>query len=169
MKEAHQVLIRNLNEQSRLEQEDLAEIGTFQCAVRDFEPNEDFIRQGEEPEFAALVVSGMVARYHLLSSGRRQYLSFHLPGDLPDAQGLFIERMDHALCAMGPASVGFIPHRELLRAFKRRPNLGIAIWRRRCSMPRSSGRPSPTTAQGRCRSEWRICSANSSIAPVARG
>ena len=151
MKAAHQVLIRNLNEQSRLEQEDLAEIGTFQCAVRDFEPNEDFIHQGEEPEFAALVVSGMVARYHLLSSGRRQYLSFHLPGDLPDAQGLFIERMDHALCAMGPASVGFIPHRELLRAFKRRPNLRIAIWREtlldaaifREAITNNSARPMP--------------------------
>ncbi len=71
----------------------------------------------------------MVARYHLLQGGRRQYLSFHMSGDLPDAQGLFIERMDHALCAIGPATVAFIPHRQILKAFERRPSLGIAIWR----------------------------------------
>ncbi|WP_407175454.1 hypothetical protein [Bradyrhizobium sp. STM 3562] len=57
----------------------------------------------------------MVARYHLLQEGRRQYLSLHMSADLPDAQGLFIERMDHALCAIGPATVAFIPHREILK------------------------------------------------------
>lgn len=92
-------------------------------------PDEDFIPQGDHPEVAALVVSGMVDRYHLLQGGRQQYLSFHMSGDLPDAQGLFIERMDHALCAIGPATVAFILHRQILRAFQRRPSLGIAIWR----------------------------------------
>lgn len=91
--------------------------------------DEDVIRQGDYPEHAVLVVSGMVARYHLLQGGRRQYLSFHMTGDLPDAQGLFIERMDHALCAIGPASVAFIQHHQILEAFERRPTLGIAIWR----------------------------------------
>jgi CRP-like cAMP-binding protein len=52
-----------------------------------------------------------------------------MSGDLPDAQGLFIERMDHALCAIGPAIVAFISHRQILKAFERRPTLGIAIWR----------------------------------------
>lgn len=129
MEKAHEVLIRNLKEHSQLADEDLAEINNLSCSVRTLVPNEDFIRQGDDPEHAALVVVGMVARYHLLRGGRRQYLSFHLAGDLPDSQGLFIERMDHALCAIGAASIAFIPHRELLRAFKRRPTLGFAIWR----------------------------------------
>lgn len=126
---AHETLIRNLKEHSRLPGEDVAEICNFPITSRDLAPDEDFIRQGDRPELAALVVSGMVARYHLLEGGRRQYLSFHLSGDLPDAQGLFIERMDHALCAIGPATVAFIPHRQILRAFERRPSLGMAIWR----------------------------------------
>jgi CRP-like cAMP-binding protein len=123
------VLIRSLKEHSRLSDEDIAEICALSVTSREFAPDEDFIRQGDAPELAALVVSGMVARYHLLAGGRRQYLSFHLSGDLPDAQGMFIERMDHALCAIGPATVAFIPHRELLRAFKRHPAVGFAIWR----------------------------------------
>ena len=98
-------------------------------ATKEIAPDEDIIRQGDEPEHAVLVVSGMVARYHLLQGGRRQYLSFHMSGDLPDAQGLFIERMDHALCAIGAAAAAFIPHRQILKAFERRPTLGIAIWR----------------------------------------
>jgi CRP-like cAMP-binding protein len=129
MDTAHEVLIRSLKEHSRLADDDIAEVCSLAWMVRDYAPNEDFIRQGDTPEYAALVVSGMVARYHLLATGRRQYLSFHLSGDLPDAQGLFIESMDHALCAIGPASVAFIPHKELLRVFERRPSLAFAIWR----------------------------------------
>ncbi|MGH6681440.1 MAG: Crp/Fnr family transcriptional regulator, partial [Bradyrhizobium sp.] len=101
---------------------------------------------------SALVVSGMVARYHLLEGGRRQYLSFHMSGDLPDAQGLFLERMDHALCAVGPAHVAFIPHRELVEVFQRHPSVGIALWREtlldaaifREAITNNSARPMPT-------------------------
>jgi CRP-like cAMP-binding protein len=71
----------------------------------------------------------MVARYHLLDNGRRQYLSFHMAGDMPDAQALFVPKMDHAVCAIGPALIASIPHRELIAAFDRRPSLGFAIWR----------------------------------------
>ncbi|MDA9466266.1 Crp/Fnr family transcriptional regulator [Bradyrhizobium sp. CCBAU 53415] len=129
MEQAHDVLIRNLCGHTALAAEDIAEIRTLTFTVRDFLPNEDFIRQGDQPEHSALVVSGMVARYHLLGSGGRQYLAFHLTGDLPDAQGLFIEQMDHGLSALGPASVAFIPHRELLIAFRRRPTFSQAVWR----------------------------------------
>ncbi|MDA9422060.1 MULTISPECIES: Crp/Fnr family transcriptional regulator [Bradyrhizobium] len=129
MEKAHDVLIRNLCGHTALTAEDIAEIRTLTFTVRDFLPNEDFIRQGDRPEHSALVVSGMVARYHLLGSGRRQYLAFHLTGDLPDAQGLFIDQMDHGLSALGPASVAFIPHRELFIAFRRRPTFSLAVWR----------------------------------------
>lgn len=129
MDSPHEVLIRNLKEHSRLTEEDVAEVCNFSLTTRELAPDEDFISQGDDPEFSVLVVTGMVARYHLLEGGRRQYLSFHMSGDLPDAQAIFIEKMDHALCAIGPATVAFIPHGELLRAFKRRPGVGFAIWR----------------------------------------
>ncbi len=129
MDHPHETLIRNLKEHSRLQEQDVAEISKFSLITKELSPDEDFIRQGDHPKHAVLVVAGMVARYHLLKGGRRQYLSFHMSGDLPDAQGLFIERMDHALCAIGPACVAFIPHKQILKAFERRPSLGIAIWR----------------------------------------
>lgn len=129
MDKAHEVLIRNLNEHTALGPEDVAEIRALTFIQRDFAPGEDFIRQGEVPKVAALVVSGMVTRYHLLDSGRRQYLAFHIAGDLPDAQGLFIDQMDHGLSALGPATVAFIPHREMFAAFRRQPTLAFSVWR----------------------------------------
>jgi CRP-like cAMP-binding protein len=127
--EAHQILVRKLKEHSRLSSEDLAEINALSHAVKEFVPAEDLIRQGDDPNVSVLVIQGMVARYHLLPDGRRQYLSFHMAGDMPDSQALFIDRMDHAVCAMGPALIATIPHRELLAAFNRRPSVAFAIWR----------------------------------------
>jgi CRP-like cAMP-binding protein len=129
MEPAHKSILRKLGEHSRLGEEDVAQIEKLSYSVRQFEPNEDLIRQGDRPDAAILVMSGTVGRYHLLGGGTRQYLSFHFVGDLPDAQGLFIDEMDHAVCAMGGAVVAFIPHTELIKAFKARPSLGFAVWR----------------------------------------
>jgi CRP-like cAMP-binding protein len=129
MAEVHRRLIRKLREHSRLSAEDLSEINALSHSLKELQPDEDLIRQGDDPDVSALVLAGMVARYHLLDDGLRQYLSFHMAGDMPDAQGLFVAKMDHAVCAIGPALVALIPHRELLAAFERTPSLGFAIWR----------------------------------------
>lgn len=124
-----EVLTRKLREHSRLTAEDLAILNRLTHVVRKLKANEDLIRQGDDPKVSAVVLSGMVARYHLLASGSRQYLSYHMSGDMPDAQALFIDRMDHAVCAIGNAAVALVPHKELLAAFNQRPTVGFAIWR----------------------------------------
>jgi CRP-like cAMP-binding protein len=124
------ILARKLKEHSRLTADDVAELEKLTFHRRSLRPNEDFIRQGDRPDMAALVLGGMVARYHLLKSGGRQYLSFHIKGDLPDAQSLFLDYMDHAVCAIGEgAELALMPHKEIIRVFERRPSVGFAIWR----------------------------------------
>jgi CRP-like cAMP-binding protein len=78
----------------------MAAIRTLPSTERKVSPNEDIVRQGDKPKISAIVVEGTVARYHTLTGGRRQYLSLHIPGDMPDSQTLFIETMDHAVCAI---------------------------------------------------------------------
>jgi CRP-like cAMP-binding protein len=129
METVHRALVRKLREHSTLTREDLAEIRSLTFTVHSLAPNEDFIRQGDAPHVSAVVLSGIVARYHLLADGRRQYLSFHMRGDLPDAQTLFLEKMDHAVSAIGSATIAAVPHREIEKVFERRPNLGFAIWK----------------------------------------
>jgi CRP-like cAMP-binding protein len=129
MDNVHQTLINKLKEHSKLAADDLDAIGTISYVVRHLAPAEDLIRQGDTTRVSALVLGGMLARYHLMPSGRRQYLSFHLKGDVPDAQMLFIDKMDHGLCAMDHAMVASIPHSELTRVFRERPTISFAIWR----------------------------------------
>ena len=97
--------------------------------MQELDPNQDIVRQGDRPKVSVLITRGIVARYHLLPDGGRQYLSFHLTGDMPDSQALFVDQMDHAVCAIGPACVAAVSHRDLLLAFDQRPTLAHAIWR----------------------------------------
>ena len=127
--EADTIVVSKLKQHSRLSGDDIAEIRTFSFSPRELADHEDLIRQGDAPDRSVVVLSGWVARYHLLSSGGRQYLSFHMAGDWPDAQALFLDRMDHAVCALGPVLVAGVAHKELTRAISRRPTLGFAIWR----------------------------------------
>ena len=125
----HAMLVRKLKEHSRLSSDDVNEIRALKMTLRDLAANDDIVRQGDRPRVSILVVSGVVARYHLLPNGRRQYLAFHLTGDMPDSQALFVERMDHAVCAIGPTVVATIPHQALMTAFDRRPTVAFAVWR----------------------------------------
>jgi CRP-like cAMP-binding protein len=126
---AHDVILRKLSEHSSLHPLDETALRAVAMRTRRLRPNEDLILEGDEPEVAAVVIEGLVARYHALASGKRQYLSFHLPGDLPDLQTLFLEQMDHAVCAVGRAQVALIAHEDLIQLFKRQPSIGFAMWR----------------------------------------
>jgi CRP-like cAMP-binding protein len=146
---AADLLAGKLKEHSRLTGDDVAELERLTYHRRSLQPNEDFIRQGDRPDVAALVLTGMVARYHLLKNGGRQYLSFNIAGDLPDAQSLFLDRMDHAVCALDKVELALMPHKEITRVFERRPAVGLALWREtlidaaifRETITNNSGRP----------------------------
>ncbi len=146
---SHDILLRKLKAHSELSSSDIAALRSLPDIERRFEPDEDIVRQGDSPKVSAIVLGGVVARYHTLPSGRRQYLSLHIAGDMPDAQTLFIETMDHAVCAIDEAVISLIPHVALLALFEERPAVAIAIWREtlidaaifREAITNNSGRP----------------------------
>ena len=125
----HDVLIRKLKEHSSLNGADVAAIRRLPDTERTIGPGEDIVRQGDRPKVSVVVLKGMTARYHMLRGGGRQYLSLHIAGDMPDAQSLFLERMDHAVCAMDDVVIALIPHKALLKLFDERPVASFAFWR----------------------------------------
>lgn len=129
MSTVHDVMIRKLKAHSALSRDDIAVLQSQPATTRNVAANEDLVRQGENPKVSIIVLSGMLGRYHTLRSGGRQYLSFHIAGDWPDAQALFVERMDHSVCAMNEASIATISHRRLIGLIERVPSIAFAIWR----------------------------------------
>jgi CRP-like cAMP-binding protein len=107
-----------------LNAEEKAALASLPLRVRAIGENRDIVRQGDRPTECCLILEGLVCRYKMVNGGRRQILSLHFPGDLPDLQSLHLTTMDHSLGALTPTRVAFIPH-EALRAIARAtPSLG---------------------------------------------
>jgi CRP-like cAMP-binding protein len=122
-------LVEKASEHGTLLQADREAVRSLPYVTRTIDLEQDIVRQGDAPDAAVFVESGMVARYHTLASGDRQYLTMHITGDMPDVQSLFLKVMDHSLCAMDVATVALFPHDALRRVFVARPGVAFAFWR----------------------------------------
>lgn len=123
------LLMARMEKQCTLRADEKKLLQTIPSRLSAYSPGEDIVSQGEHPTHSVFVLSGMTARYHTLPTGHRQYISFHISGDMPDVQSLFLTVMDHSLCAMSVSQVALFPHEVLKRAFASHPQVGFAFWR----------------------------------------
>jgi len=89
----------------------------------------DLVRQGDRPDVSIFLLRGMLARYHTLVEGDRQYLALHIAGDLPDLQSLFLGVMDHSLVALDAVQIAYFQHDQLCRLVEEEPRVAMALWR----------------------------------------
>jgi CRP-like cAMP-binding protein len=75
------------------------------------------------------MLDGMTARYKVSADGKRQIMSFHIQGDIPDLQSLFIDVMDHSLAALVDSTVLTIPHDKMLELVSSHPRIAHLLWR----------------------------------------
>ncbi|MCW6510796.1 Crp/Fnr family transcriptional regulator [Lichenifustis flavocetrariae] len=97
--------------------------------MRSFPADQEIVRDGDDPDHCCLLIEGFMHCYKQLETGKRQIVSFHIPGDLPDLQTMQLNVMDHALGTLTPCVVAFIPHRALHLLVGEFPNLAVAFWR----------------------------------------
>jgi CRP-like cAMP-binding protein len=127
--QALELLVQTLGRHSTLSTKDQRAIRKLHTRVTTVERGADIVRQGDRPHVSVMVISGMLARYHTMPSGDRQYLSLHIAGDLPDLQSLFLGIMDHSVCAVDEAEIASFLHSDILALVKRAPSAGVAFWR----------------------------------------
>jgi CRP-like cAMP-binding protein len=89
---------------------------------------ENIYEQGAQPAFVGCVVSGVVCRYTMVSSGQRQILAFLIPGDI-GMQTLFTDELDYAIGAVTPATVALVPREPFRQLLEQHPRLALALWR----------------------------------------
>jgi CRP-like cAMP-binding protein len=74
-------------------------------------------------------VEGWSYRCKLLAEGRRQIISFHVAGDMPDLQSLHLGTLDHSVAALTPCTFALIPHESLRRLTGAFPDVTALLWR----------------------------------------
>ncbi len=70
----------------------------------------------------------MTIRYKILD-GKRQIFSFHIPGDIYDAQSFLLDEMDHSVATLTPCKVAVISHMAMKDLTETYPRIGRAIWK----------------------------------------
>jgi CRP-like cAMP-binding protein len=122
-------LIRKLRINTRLDAEDIAAIERLPFVREELGPGSAIAREGDRPSRCCLVVTGFLYRAKITEEGKRQILSFHVPGDIPDLQSLHLHVSDHDLVALDEATVGFIQHEAMHGITRARPAVTAALWR----------------------------------------
>jgi CRP-like cAMP-binding protein len=122
-------LLRKLESIAPLAPEEKAALLRLPLRLKTVATHQDIVRAGDSPSESCLIVAGFACRYILTADGKRQILSFHIAGDIPDLQSLHIDVMDHSLATLVPSSLAFIQHSDLRTFMRSHPRLGDLFWR----------------------------------------
>jgi CRP-like cAMP-binding protein len=85
-----EMLTRRLRADTSLSEDDLKVIKALPIDLQEVEADSPIVSEGDRPSHCCLMVTGFSIRSKVASAGRRQILSFHIPGDIPDLQSLFL-------------------------------------------------------------------------------
>jgi CRP-like cAMP-binding protein len=123
------VLARKLDAFTGLSQAEKRAIAELPFAPHRFEADQDVAQLGDVPHASFTILEGWACRYKMVPGGRRQIMAFHIPGDLPDLQSVFLPRLDHSIAAITPLKVAFIHHRDLRDIMRQHEGVAAALWR----------------------------------------
>jgi len=122
-------LIRKLEQFVRLSSRDRTLLSrTSSERVRTFGPRVDINREGDQPGDVHLILSGWACRYKLLEDGRRQVVSFFLPGDMCDLNVFILKRMDHSIGTITSVTIADLAREFFDEISAGYPRVATALW-----------------------------------------
>jgi CRP-like cAMP-binding protein len=112
----------------RLSAEDKAVLDDLaQTRVRQATRREDIIREGDPPRSLRLFLDGWACRSKILADGRRQIVSFLLPGDLCDLNVFVLREMDHTISTLTPVSYAEVSYDAVNAITSKYPRITQAL------------------------------------------
>jgi CRP-like cAMP-binding protein len=90
-------------------------------------PHEDLVREGESALHLSLILSGFAYGCRVLPDGRRQIVSYLIPGDLCDLRLLILPTPTHTVSTLTAANVLVFGRDALLGLIERHPRLGRGL------------------------------------------
>lgn len=122
-----QCALRRLPAFIQKSEEEIAFLDTLKSDHLTVEAGEEFIHPEQSDSELYTLYSGWAFRYKELADGRRQILSFSLPGDLIGLQGTMFEKSAYGAIALTRVELCVIPRRKLARLFERSPEIAYQV------------------------------------------
>ncbi|MBR0933408.1 Crp/Fnr family transcriptional regulator [Bradyrhizobium jicamae] len=124
----HERLIARLQSVAGLTSDERAALNSVPHKVRTLGDRESILQEGDKASNCVALMSGFLYRQRIIGD-RRQILSLHVPGDIPDLMTLYLPTMDHDLISVGQSTVAVAPHSALKSLFEKHPSLVHIFWR----------------------------------------
>ena len=122
-------MIRKLRNNTNLDSDDIEAIRALPIDIKELPANKAIVREGDKPSHSCLMIEGYSVRSKTTDEGKRQIMSIHIAGDIPDLQTLHLHVMDHDFRTLSACTVGFISHESLRALTRARPMVAEAFWR----------------------------------------
>ena len=88
----------------------------------------DLVQEGDLTDSVHVMLEGFACGYKLLPDGRRQIVSYCVPGDVCDLHTLLLPRMDCSVGTISPVQVARLAKERLLTVTGQHPRLLRALW-----------------------------------------
>ena len=122
-------LIRKLEQFVRLSPADRAIVTRASSErLRKFAPRVDITREGDKPKDVHLILTGWACRYKQLEDGRRQVVSFFLPGDMCDLNVFILKEMDHSIGTITAVTMADLSREFFDEISAGYPRIATALW-----------------------------------------
>jgi CRP-like cAMP-binding protein len=128
-KQLAELFLRKLDSIHALDQDDREAVNRLPLQIASLKADQDIVREGDRPSRSCFLMDGLACWSKSTGAGKRQILSFQIPGDLPDMQSIHLTTLDSTLATLSPCRVAFIQHEPLLGICRQRPNVASAFWR----------------------------------------
>lgn len=125
----NQIMIRKLESIFPLTSEEKQTLIDLPIQTKEIKKNQDIAKVGDQPTRCCLIVEGFTSVYKVSVEGKRQIMSLHVPGDIPDLQSLHLKVLDINIASIAPCKLGFIQHNDMQRLCDNHPRLAAAFWR----------------------------------------
>jgi CRP-like cAMP-binding protein len=121
------ILVAKLGKFVRLGQPEEDAIHALPMTILHVKPNRYLIREGDKVSRCHLLIDGYACRSKISRHGKRQIVSFHMPGDVLDLQHTLLPCADHNLQTVTNTTIGRIAVRDLSALIKEFPLIAQAF------------------------------------------
>ena len=124
-----QLFLDRLLVRSTLNSEERAAILGLKGERKQIKARHDIVKDDQVTSHACLIEAGLVGRFGITDKGTRQFVSFHIPGDMADLHSAVRPIGSGGLHALCDTIVLRIPHLAVRGVAARYPAIAEAFWR----------------------------------------
>ena len=121
-------LLRKLERHGPLSAGDREAVLALPHILKTLDAGSYIVRDGDEPEYCCVLLSGFAFRHKVVGNGGRQILSVHMTGDAVDLQQVLLTTADHNVQALTRIDVALVAGAVVAELAGTRPAVGRAMW-----------------------------------------